>query len=176
MTARTDDMVSGSRLHATAFVGVDGARSSGQYFWDSKLGTYCIPMTAAYFKVFGIPEPNGATCIPFPFATSLFSWYPADHVYEGPACAGGELLASMFASVSTSTMQAPGSQPWTTVMGFTSDGGIWYVAPVGGGPLSTRLDDGGCGALPRDGGIDALYRVTGPASTGDLARGNYVTE
>src|SRR4051794_5647144 len=41
-TARTDELVSGSRLRATFWVGADGSRAAAGVFWDSQLNTYCL--------------------------------------------------------------------------------------------------------------------------------------
>ncbi len=180
--ARVDELVSGTRLRATAWVGADGARAAGSGFWDTQLQTYCAPAGAVYAVSFGastIPLMKLSTprCVPLPLAVGVSG------SFEGAGCSGAPLLMGFdYAAVGIYRL---GSQPSVTRFGVLPDGGFVRVGELTAGSLiSTRSqEDGGCSTttLTPDAGLYGLityryFRPTGTATEAEFAAGTDVTE
>lgn len=176
------ELVSGSRLRASWWIGPDGSRASSNMFWDTELLTYCAvspsqnQIHSAFARVLmerGLVSQDavGLMCLPM-FCDQ------SDRLIDGATCAGRYLFEPMIAGIDFLAM---GSHPLTPVFGIEySDGGygLVHVVELRAGEVHSELiADGGCTTRsyrPLSG--SSLYRTTTPASISEIAQGTMVTE
>jgi hypothetical protein len=171
---RVDELVSGTRLRATSWIGADGSKMSGGAFWDTQLQTYCtISSGLAVVGTTYVPVPRDL-CLPLPLP------YPLGWNYsEGSTCSGPGLLYDLTVPGNI------GAQPAAASFGLTvSDGGaeLVRVTELALGTVYSQgvPSDGGCSLATYtgpDGGFSArFYRRTGSASWSELVSGTRITE
>ena len=166
-------LISGSRLKAVRVVSGDGAQAPyGSVFWDTQLSIACTPGShpyafASYYQVFVQTDSSSARCYPSLLAYDFwFGLYGS--TYRDAVCT--QQLTPGLQSFYRQLFGAPSGPPSPngifsptavkyglrspTDGGFISYTGQLARATLYSGPLFSRVGDGGCTSMPRDGGTD----------------------